>query len=124
MRALHEEQQAEIERHEDALNAYSKKGDLADKLVELRREGVKLRNRHLGKHGLDIPGWEMEVDVWEKRVLETIKGQVAAKDYGRFETLDTYTAKVFGWQINSEHGRLLSMLSRRIEILLETMAAF
>jgi len=30
----------------------------------------------------------------------------------------------FDWQINSEHGRLLSMLSRRIQILLEMMGKF
>lgn len=128
--AIYEEQQDEVKRLDDALNAYSKKRDLGDTLVELRREGVRRRNRRLKKHkelsldGLEIAGWQMEADTWEKRVLETIKGQVSAKDYGRFETLDTYTPKVFGWQINSEHGRLLSMLSRRIEILLEIMANF
>jgi len=127
---IYDEQQEEIRRHEDALNAYSKKRDLGDKLVELRRDGVKLRNRRLPKHkepsidGLQIAGWHIEVDDWKKLVIGTIKGQVSAKDYGRFETLDTYTPKVFDWQINSEHGRLLSMLSRRIEILLEIMANF
>ena len=128
--AIHEEQQDEIKRHEDALNAYSKRRDLGDRLVGLRREGVTLRNRQLAKQqtapldGLQIAGWNEEVDAWEKRVLDVIRGQVSAKDYGRFETLDTYTPKVFGWQINGEHGRLLSMLSRRIEILLEIMANF
>lgn len=127
---IHEEQLDEIKRHEDALNAYSKKRDLGDRLVDLRREGVALRNRRLKKQatpaldGLVIAGWNAEVDAWEKRVLDAVRGQVSAKDYGRFETLDIYTPKVFGWQINSEHGRLLSMLSRRIEILLEIMANF
>lgn len=127
---IHEEQQDEIKRHEDALNAYSKRRDLGDRLVGLRREGVALRNRRLAKQqtapldGLEIAGWNEEVDAWEKRVLDATRGQAFAKDYGRFETLDTYTPKMFGWQINSEHGRLLSMLSRRIEILLEIMANF
>lgn len=127
---IYEEQQEEIRRHEDALSAYSRSAELAETLVALRREGVALRNRELEKSshasidGLTLVGWNSEVDVWETRVLDTIRGHVSAQDYGRFETLDTYTHKVFGWQMNSLHGRYLSMLSRRIEILLEIMGRF
>jgi hypothetical protein len=128
--AIHEGQQDDIKRLDDALNAYAKKTDLAEKLVELRKDGVKLRNRRLQKgntpatDGLMLAGWKDEVDAWEKRVLDTIRGQVSAADYGRFETLNTYPLMHFGWQINALHGRYLSMLSRRIDILLEIMANF
>lgn len=106
------------------MNAYAKKTDLAEKLVELRKDGVKLRNRRLQKgntpdiDGLILTGWKDEVDAWEKRVLDTIRGQVSAADYGRFETLNTYPPMHFGWQINALHSQYLSMLSRRIDILL------
>lgn len=129
-RILHDEQAAEIARHEDALNAYSRRADLAERLVEFRRDGVKLRNRPLKKSdklsldGLQIAAWKMEVDAWEKSVLATIKGGVSAKDYGRFETLDSYAPMSFAWQINSVHGQYLAMLSRRIQILLEIMGQF
>ena len=129
-RTLHDEQAAEIARHEDALNAYSKHADLAERLVEFRREGVKLRNRRLKKSdkpsldGLQIAAWKIEVDTWQKSVLAAIKGQVSAKDYGRFETLDAYAPMSFGWQINSVHSQYLAMLSRRIQILLEIMGQF
>lgn len=127
---IHEEQQDDVKRLDDALNAYSKKANLAEKLVDFRKEGVKLRNRRLKEHdrasldGLEIAGWQREVDDWEKRVLAALKGQVSAADYGRFETLNTYPPMHFAWQINGEHGRHLSMLSRRIDILLEIMGAF
>jgi hypothetical protein len=91
---------------------------------------VALRNRPLQKSphpsidGLTLAGWEDEVDDWERRVRDIIRAQVSAQDYGRFETLDTFTEKAFGWQINSLHGKYLSMLSRRIEILLEIMGQF
>ena len=129
-RMMYDEQQEEIKRHEDALAAYSRRTDLAGRLVALRREGVAIRNRRLQKSthppidGLTLAGWTSEVDAWKKRVLDTIRGHVSAQDYGRFETLDTYTEKVFGWQINSLHGKHRSMLSRRIEILLEIMGQF
>ena len=116
-RMIHEEQQEEIRRHEDALAAYSRKVELGDTLVALRRDGVALRNRRLQKserpsiEGLTLAGWNAEVDAWERRVLDTIRGQVSAGDYGRFETLDTYTEKVFGWQINSLHTSPLASSS-------------
>ncbi len=128
--ALHEEQQDEVQRLDDALNAYSKSTDLAERLVELRRDGVALRNRRLEKSsdasidGLTMAGWEMEVERWEKDVLATMKGKISAANYGRFETLNTYSPMNFAWQINVLHGQYLSMLSRRIDILLEIMGAF
>lgn len=128
--AIHEEQQDEVKRLDNALNAYDKRAEFAAKLVEFRKEGVKLRNRRLEKsavasiEGLTLAGWEMEVDRWEKEVLAAIKGQVSAADYGRFETLDTFPPLHFAWQINGLHGKYLSMLSRRIDILLEIMGAF
>jgi hypothetical protein len=129
-RMMYSEQQEEIKRHEEALAAYSRRADLASRLVALRREGVAIRNRRLQKSahpsidGLTLAGWTPEVEAWEERVLDTIRGHVSAQDYGRFQTLDTYTEKMFGWQINSLHGKYLSMLSRRIEILLEIMGQF
>lgn len=128
--AIHEEQQDEVKRLDDALNAYGKSAELAEKLVAFRKEGVKLRNRRLEKQrepsvdGLVLAGWQREVDEWEKQILATLKGQVSSADYGRFETLDTYPPMRFGWQINELHGQHLSMLSRRIQILLEIMGHF
>lgn len=122
--AIHEEQQDEVKRLDDALNAYGKSAELAEKLVEFRKEGVKLRNRWLEKQREPLAGWQREVDEWEKQVLATLKGQVSSADYGRFETLDTYPPMRFGWQINELHGQHLSMLSRRIQILLEIMGHF
>lgn len=128
--AIHEEQQDEMKRLDDALNAYGKRAEFSAKLVEFRKDGVKLRNRRLEKHsapsldGLVLAAWNSEVDAWEKEVLATIKGQVSAADYGRFETLNTYPPLHFAWQINGLHGQYLSMLSRRIDILLEIMGAF
>lgn len=128
--AIHEEKQDEVKRLDDALNSYGKKTELAERLVEFRKEGVKLRNRRLEKQsapsldGLVLAGWRDEVDAWEKKVLSTIKGQVSAADYGRFETLNTYPPLHFAWQINALHGQYLGMLSRRIDILLEIMGSF
>jgi hypothetical protein len=128
--AIHEEQQDEMKRLDDALNAYSKSAQLAETLVEFRKQGVRLRNRRLEKQsapsldGLVLAGWKDEVDAWEKKVLATIKGQVSAADYGRFETLNSYPPLHFALQINALHGQDLGMLSRRIDILLEIMGNF
>lgn len=57
-------------------------------------------------------------------LLYAAPDQNRTADAGGVARVNTYTEKGFSWQINSLDGKYLSMLSRRIETLLEIMGQF
>lgn len=102
---------------------------LAKELIDLRVDGVKLRNEIVTNDSL--PGWIDRVDTWQHRAEDALEGgkqaeqgqgAISLADLARFITLDRVPLVRYSHAINQQHALELQCLSRRIEILLEIMA--
>jgi hypothetical protein len=92
---------------------------LADRLIQFRIDGVKLRNETIQPEGFQE--WKGRVDQWKANVIDAIKAQANLADVARFITLDRVPIVSFIWATDKRHTKALRELSRRIEILLEIM---
>jgi hypothetical protein len=95
--------------------------EITDSLIALRADGVKLRNESIKLE--DLEQWKERVRTWKRTVLTTLKGRANPADRARFETLDLVQPMRFKHACNNEHNRHLSILTRRLAILLEILAA-
>lgn len=93
---------------------------LADRLIQFRIDGVKLRNEQVDATAFDA--WKGRVDQWKSEVGDTVKGQINLADVARFITLDRVPVMDFKWACDKKHTKALRELSQRIQILLEIMA--
>jgi hypothetical protein len=95
---------------------------LADRLVQFRVDGVKLRNEIVKAEELDP--WKARVSAWTDAVSLALKNpSVNIADRARFVTLESVPPLVFSWACNNKHNKHLANLTQRIRILLEIMAA-
>lgn len=93
-------------------------------LAELRVEAVyKLLNRPVSSD-VELQQWTTDEESWSQAVLKVLRENVSAAIASSFDTLGTFQPRHFPRAYNSEHDWRLSMLTKKLDILISIINRF